>query len=192
VRFTVTEGERIVSEGDSAPAGWPHARERRSSMKSSKHRKPQHLADSQPQPTPEGTIPVREMQTLPAVIAGAFTRLHLRQRVRMLRRLLLPVGPMALTVLGGGAFAKYAAQARWPRMSISFDDAARVTSAQVYELVRYVQQSNPAVLYQALAFLARDATAMAALGASVAAIVIRHRSNRSATLGPADGPFPSS
>ena len=160
-------------------------------MKLSKHRQPLDLADTKPPPTSEEALPIREMQTLPAVIAGAFTRLHLRQRVRMLRRLLLPVGPMALTVLGGGAFAKYAAQARWPRMSISFDDAARVTSAQVYELVRYVQQSNPAVLHQALAFLARDTTAMAALGASVAAIVIRHRAKRNASLGSADGPFPA-
>lgn len=153
-------------------------------MKLSAHRKPQDPSDARP-PTPsEEANAVREAQTLPAVIAGSFTRLQLRQRVRVLRRLLLPVGPMALTVLGGGAFAKYAAQARWPRMSISFDDAARVTSAQVYELVRYLQQSNPAVLQQALAFLARDTTAMAALGASVAAIVIRHRSNRSASHSP--------
>jgi hypothetical protein len=123
-------------------------------------------------------IPIPELQALPAVVASAFARVRLGQRVRMLRRLLLPVGPMALTVLGGGAFAKYAAQARWPRMSISFDDAARVTSAQVYELVRYVQQSNPLVLQQLLAALARDATTMAALGASVAAIVLQYRSTR--------------
>lgn len=127
-------------------------------------------------------IPLPDSQALPAVVASAFTRVRLRQRVRMLRRLLLPVGPMALTVLGGGAFAKYAAQARWPRMSISFDDAAQVTSAQVYELVRYVQQSNPLVLQQLLAALARDATTMAALGAalgaSVAAIVLQYRSAR--------------
>jgi hypothetical protein len=118
------------------------------------------------------------MHALPGVVANAFTRVRLGQRVRMLRRLLLPVGPMALAVLGGGAFAKYAAQARWPRMSISFDDAARVTSAQVYELVRYVQQSNPLVLQQVLAALARDATTMAALGASVAAIVLQYRAVR--------------
>ena len=58
---------------------------------------------------------------------------RLAHRVRVLRRLLMPVGPMALTVLGGGVFAKYAAQARWPRMSVSLEDAARVTSNQVFE-----------------------------------------------------------
>src|SRR5262249_38041977 len=94
-----------------------------SAMKLAKPRKPQDLSDGQSRAPQGDAIPAREMQTLPAVIAGSFTRLHLRQRVRMLRRLLLPVGPMALAVLGGGAFAKYAAQARWPRMSISFEDA---------------------------------------------------------------------
>ena len=143
------------------------------------HRKsPSPPPDSGPSPAAADVIPIREMQALPGVVANAFTRVRLGQRVRMLRRLLLPVGPMALAVLGGGAFAKYAAQARWPRMSISFDDAARVTSAQVYELVRYVQQSNPLVLQQVLAALARDATTMAALGASVAAIVLQYRAVR--------------
>ena len=48
-------------------------------------------------------IPLPDSQALPAVVATAYTRVRLGQRVRMLRRLLLPVGPMALTVLGGGA-----------------------------------------------------------------------------------------
>ena len=88
---------------------------------------------------------------------------------------------MALVVLGGGVFAKYAAQARWSRMSVSLDDAARVTAGQVYELVRYVEQSNPVALQHVLAALARDGTTMAALGASVAALVMQHLAARQAT-----------
>jgi hypothetical protein len=148
-------------------------------MKLSQNRKPPESAAPSPLPaSPTDLLSASEPQTLPAVLANAFTRLRLGQRVRVLRRLLLPVGPMALAVLGGGAFAKYAAQARWPRISISFDDAARVTSGQIYELVRYVQQSNPVVLQQLLAVLARDATAMAAIGASVAAIVLKRQADR--------------
>jgi len=41
-----------------------------------------------------------------------------------------------------------------------------------------VQQSNPHVLQQVLAVLARDATAMAAIGAAVAAIVLKHQADR--------------
>jgi hypothetical protein len=131
-------------------------------------------APSRPAPAPT------DPPSLPAVVASAFTRLRLAHRVRVLRRLLMPVGPLALTVLGGGVFAKYAAQARWPRMSVTLEDAARVTSSQVFELVRYVEQSNPQALQQVLLVLSRDATTMAAVGASVAALVMQHLSSRKA------------
>ena len=158
-------------------------------MKLSKHRRSRGNPGAAPNKLlSAGTIPGREAQPLPVVIASAFTRLRLAQRVRVLRRLLMPVGPMALVVLGGGAFAKYAAQARWPRMSVSLDDAARVTSAQVYELVRYVEQSDPHALQQVLVALARDGTTMAALGASVAAIVMQLLATRKATR-PARAPL---
>jgi hypothetical protein len=85
---------------------------------------------------------------------------------------------MALAVLGGGAFSKFVLQARWPRMSVSLEDAARVTSSQVFELVRYVEQSNPQVLQQVVVILSRDATTMAAAGATLAAVLVRQLANR--------------
>ncbi len=108
-----------------------------------------------------------------AIVAGAFERINIRLRARMLGRLLASVGPLALTVVGGGAFAKYVAQARWPEIPVSFDDAARATSGQVHELVRYVQQSNPQLLGQLMDALARDTATIAALGASVAALTLQ-------------------
>jgi len=128
--------------------------------------------------TPQNGLPGHEAPVLPALVAGIFTKLRLAQRVRVLRRLLMPVGPMALAVLGGGAFVKFVAQAHWPRMSISLADAARVTSNQIYELVRCVEQNNPQALQQVIAVLARDASTVAAVGASVAVILMRHASNR--------------
>ena len=127
---------------------------------------------------------VRELrvQSLPAVVATAFGRLRISQRVRVLRRLLLPVGPMALLVLGGGVFAKYVGQARWSRISVSIEDAAMISASQVYELVRYVEQSNPVVLQDVLLDLARDSNTMATLGASVAAIVMTQIAKRNTTL----------
>jgi|MudIll2142460700_1097286.scaffolds.fasta_scaffold120382_1 hypothetical protein len=115
---------------------------------------------------------------LPAIVAEAFVRLSLRQRARMLGRLLASVGPLALAVVGGGAFAKYVAQARWPEIPVSIEDAARATSGQVYELVRYVQQSNPQLFGHLLDILARDAATITALGASVAALTINRLASR--------------
>jgi len=62
---------------------------------------------------------------------------------------------------------------------VSISDAARITSAQVYELATYVQQSNPDVTRQILTVLSRDVTTMTALGATVGAIVLSYLSGKS-------------
>jgi hypothetical protein len=112
-----------------------------------------------------------------AVIAQIFGRLNLRQRAGLLGRLLAPVGPLALAVIGGGAFAKHVAQARWNEIQVSLEDAATATTSQVYDLVRYVQQSNPEIISQLLNSLAADPTMIAAVGASIAALTIRQRAH---------------
>ena len=123
-------------------------------------------------------VPPHGAPSLPTLVANIFTKLRLAQRVRVLRRLLLPVGPMALAVVGGGAFVKFVTQAHWPRMSITLGDAARITSSQIFDLVRYVEQSNPQALHQVMVVLSRDATTVAAIGSSVAVVLMRHLSNR--------------
>ena len=112
------------------------------------------------------------VNALPHIVAAAFDRLNIRLRARMLGRLLAAVGPLALAVVGGGAFAKYVAQARWPEVPVSFDDAARATSSQIYDIVRYVQQSNPQLFSHLLDVLARDTTTITALSATIAALGI--------------------
>ena len=79
---------------------------------------------------------------------------------------------MALAVIGGGMFAKYIGRARWPEIPVSLEDAAQATSSQIIDLVRYVEQSDPAVLQQVVALLSTDIAAMTVLGASVAALAI--------------------
>ena len=81
--------------------------------------------------------------SVPATIASAFGKLDVERRARLLGRLLGSVGPLALAVVGGGVFAKYLRNAGWPEVPISFEDAARATSSQVHDVVRYVEQSNP-------------------------------------------------
>lgn len=121
-----------------------------------------------------------ESWLVPAIVARAFIAAGEGLRVKVLRRLLPAVGPLALSVVAGGAFARYVGQARWQTLSVSFADAARVTSSQVYELATYVQQSNPEVTRQILSVLSRDVTAMTALGATLGAIVIRYLSAKGA------------
>jgi hypothetical protein len=128
-----------------------------------------------------------DVTSLPDIVAAAFDRLNIRLRARMLGRLLASVGPLALAVVGGGAFAKYVTQARWPEVPVSFDDAARATSSQIYDIVRYVQQSNPQLFSHLLDVLARDTTTITALSASIAALGINGLATRSrASMGSVD------
>src|SRR6266853_1696567 len=68
--------------------------------------------------------------------------------------------------------------ARWPEIPISLEDAARATSSQVFDIVRYAKQSNPQLVDALLAALLQDGVTMTALGVSVAAITIKHVSDR--------------
>jgi hypothetical protein len=124
-----------------------------------------------------------DVATVPAIVARAFSVSRLALRARVLSRLLASVGPLALAVLAGGVFVKYVRHARWSEIPVSIEDAARATYSQVFELVTYVQQSSPDVAEQVLAVLSRDVATMTALGASVAAIAIRHLARQAAPLG---------
>jgi hypothetical protein len=123
-------------------------------------------------------VPAKEPASAPAIVASAFGKLNVERRARLLSRLLGSVGPLALAVVGGGVFAKYLRNARWPEVPISFDDAARATSSQVHDLVRYAEQSNPHLVEGLLAALLQDGVLLSALGGSVAAIAIKRLSNR--------------
>ena len=81
----------------------------------------------------------------PAAWAGAIVRLDVRDRAGVLGRLLGLVGPLAMAVLGGGAFAKYLPFARKAFVPVTLEDAARATVSDIQELARYVQQSHPGV-----------------------------------------------
>ena len=133
---------------------------------------------------PRDGMPGPESHSLPVLLASVFAKLHLAHRAHVLRRLLIPIGPMALAVLGGGAFAKFVDQARWSQLSVSLEDAARVTSRQVVDLVRYVEQSDPGALQEVMIALSRDPMAMAAVGGSFAAVVMRHLLKRNASRAP--------
>jgi len=60
------------------------------------------------------------------------------------------VGPLALAVVGGGAFARYVRFARKAFVPVTMEDAARATVSQIQELVRYVLQSHPGVILDGL------------------------------------------
>jgi hypothetical protein len=137
-----------------------------------------HRRDGSAETAADGEVPAKELASVSAIVASAFGKLNLERRASILGRLLGSLGPLALVVVGGGVFAKYLRNARWPEVPISFEDAARATSNQVYELVRYVEQSNPHLLDGLLAALLQDGMTVTAVGTCVAAVTIRRLSDR--------------
>jgi len=115
-------------------------------------------------------------RSLSATVAKAFAKIGPRLRVQVLRRLLSAIGPMALAVIGGGMFAKYIGRARWPEVPVSLEDAARVTSGQFFDLVRYVEQSDPPMLRRVVALLSTDIAAMTVLSACVTTLAFANGS----------------
>lgn len=69
-------------------------------------------------------------------------------RTQLLSRLLQPVGPLALVAIAAGAFARLLPPTRWSGAQITVDDAQRFDAQQVFELVRYVEQKSPELLWQ--------------------------------------------
>lgn len=126
----------------------------------------------------EATLAFREPVSVPTIIASAFGKLDLERRARLLGRLLGSVGPLALAVVGGGVFAKYLRNARWPEIPVSLEDAAHASSSQVHDIVRYVEQSDPHVIDGLLTALSQDGMIMTVLGASVAAITLKRLAGR--------------
>ena len=114
-----------------------------------------------------GNVAANKKLSLPAIVAGRFGKFDIRMRARLLGRLLASVGPLALKVVGGGAFAKYVRHARSTQMPVSFEDAARTTSSQVRDLVHYVEQSNPNLVEGLSAALSLNDVTITSAGTSI-------------------------
>ena len=78
---------------------------------------------------------------------------RLPQRAEAVGRLLSGVGPLALVVIASGAFAGHLSRTSWHQVAVSLEEAAHLTSGQVLELARYVEQADPALLQQVCSLL---------------------------------------
>ncbi len=151
-------------------------------MKIAKQSRARHTVDDASTPALNSKEPSNAIQSAPAIVASAFVKLDPKGRASLLGRLLGSVGPLALAVIGGGVFAKFLPDARMPAIQLSFEDGVLATSSQVYELARYVEQSNPDLIEGLVTTLLQDGMVMTALGASLVAIAIKRFSDRRGTV----------
>lgn len=85
---------------------------------------------------------------LAPLIADLYAEVPPPLRVRLLRGLLGPVGPLALVAIAAGAFARLLPASRWNGADVNLEDALRIGPEQVFELARYVEQKSPELLLQ--------------------------------------------
>jgi len=110
---------------------------------------------------------------IPELVSEVYEQAPATLRAKLLECLLIPVGPLALLAVGAGAFARFFNRLQGDAQPISLDDAARISSAQVLELARYVEQCNPHVLLRLGTLIADTPVAMATLSGSALLIALR-------------------
>ena len=79
---------------------------------------------------------------IPAALAAAGNPL----RVRLLRCLMRPLGPLGAAGVAAGAFAAFLDPRGGGEPVIDLEAAAQVSSQQVHELARFVEQVEPQAL----------------------------------------------
>ena len=91
---------------------------------------------------------------LPELVSAVYEQAPAALRIRLLECLVQPLGPLALVAIAGGAFGHLLFRLTRDAAPISPNDANRVTSEQVLELTRYVEQCSPKALLRVGALIA--------------------------------------
>jgi len=128
--------------------------------------------------------PPPERFVLRTSIARLVTRLYLQApttaRVQLLQSLLRPVGPLALAAIAAGAFARLLPPARWQGVEVTPADAERFGAAEVFELVRYVEQKSPELLWQLPQLVGDPRLWLSTATGALLLVALRHRARRAA------------
>ena len=107
------------------------------------------------------------------MIADAYNEATAPVRAKLLECLLRPVGPLGLVAIAAGAFGGFLHRGGPSRLDVSLDDAARVTTDQVLELARYVEQSSPDTFLQIASLLVQHPVGIAGVSGSIL-LLARH------------------
>lgn len=129
------------------------------------------------------TAHVDELATVPAghqrgtllarFVADVYAGAEPSLRARMLECLLKPVGPLAMAALAAGSFTAFLRRAQWRDLSVSIEDALRVSADSVFELARFVDQYQPDVLHQLAAMIADNPVGISTLSGSLLLAALR-------------------
>lgn len=123
--------------------------------------------------------PDESTAAIPQLVSAVYREAPAPLRTQLLECLLRPVGPLAIVTIAAGAFAHMLYRLRVHGVPVTVDDAARISSDNVFELARYVAQASPETLQRLLALIGQSPIGMATVaGTAVAATVGALRRNQ--------------
>lgn len=133
--------------------------------------------DDSADPTGLALPPTRGQQLdgagAPRLVARLYAGADPALRTRMLACLMRPLGPLGLAAIASGAFASFLARATPTGLVVVIEDAARYSSAQVYELARFAEQVSPEALQQFASLFNEPPLGLAAASAAALSLLVR-------------------
>jgi hypothetical protein len=131
---------------------------------------------------------------VPRLISRIYAASDAPLRVRVLQRLLDPLGTLGLAAIAAGAFAGFLQRRGAEGLHVSIDDASRFSSDQITELVRFVGQVSPESIQSIVGTLADNPVGITAFSTSAIVVLLRAFSRTGHAdddgRGPADGRLP--
>jgi hypothetical protein len=124
-------------------------------------------ASARAQRAPRGTAPG------PRLVARLFVAAGTPLRLRLLRCLMRPLGPLGAAGVAAGAFAVFLQLQGKPEPRIDADAVAKLSGRQVHELALFVEQVDPHALQRFASLAAASPLATAAFSASVLVLLAR-------------------
>lgn len=126
------------------------------------------------------------------LLAQLYAQASPTTRTQLLSQLLQPVGPLALVAIAAGAFGRLLPPTRWEGARVTMDDARHFDAAQVFELVRYVEQKSPELLLQLPQLVGDPRLWLGSATGVLLLMLLRQRQRQRQRLGQQPGQQPGS
>jgi hypothetical protein len=125
-------------------------------------------------------LPSPDLNSVAPLVAAFYADAPNSVRIRLLDKLLQPVGPLALGAIAAGAFARLLPAERWTGVQVHLEDAMRISAAQVFDLAIYLEQKCPEWLLQLPDLLGDSPVALGTLSGAMLLVALRAWRRRSA------------
>jgi hypothetical protein len=124
-------------------------------------------------PRPAETSGAKAVVAAPRLVARLYTAANAPLRARLLACLMRPLGPLGVAGVAAGAFAGFLGRRGVAPTHIDLEGVARVSSEEVLELARFVEQVSPEALQHFAGLVSASQLGLATFSASALVLLYR-------------------